>query len=75
MLKNVEFVAKRLQSARPKMDRFVDQYVRSQVSKVKQTRDEASVVLENQSRCDNIRDGNKKGNKGKKSNKSKGKKK
>ncbi|GJR49653.1 UvrD-like helicase, ATP-binding domain, P-loop containing nucleoside triphosphate hydrolase [Tanacetum coccineum] len=76
LLKNVEFVAKRLQIDRPKIDKFVNQYVRSQVSKVKQTGNEASVVLENQSGCDNSRDGNnKKGkgnNKGRKSNTSKG---
>ncbi|GJY19121.1 hypothetical protein Tco_0390612 [Tanacetum coccineum] len=79
LLKNVEFFAKRLQIDRPKIDKFVNQYVRSQVSKVKQTGNEASVVLENQSGCDNSRDGNnKKGkgnNKGRKSNTSKGKKK
>nr|GEU83497.1 UvrD-like helicase, ATP-binding domain, P-loop containing nucleoside triphosphate hydrolase [Tanacetum cinerariifolium] len=79
LLKNVEFYAKRLQIDRPKIEIFVNQYVRSQVSKVKQTGNEASVVLENQSGCDNSQDGNnKKGkgnNKGRKSNTSKGKKK
>ncbi|PWA59878.1 uvrD-like Helicase, ATP-binding domain, P-loop containing nucleoside triphosphate hydrolase [Artemisia annua] len=61
------------------IDEFLNHHVASQVTKVEETGDEASVVLENQSECENTQDGNnekrKGNNKGKKSNKSKGKKK
>ena len=77
LLKDVEASVKRLQSDRPKIDKFLSKYVRIQVSNVEQTGDGAA--LESQSECDNTQDGNnKKGkgsNKGKKSKKSKGKKK
>ena len=77
LLKDVEASVKRLQSDGPKIDKFLNQYVRSQVSSVEQAGDGAA--LESQSECDNTQDGNnKKGkgsNKGKKSKKSKGKKK
>ncbi|GJZ25238.1 UvrD-like helicase, ATP-binding domain, P-loop containing nucleoside triphosphate hydrolase [Tanacetum coccineum] len=69
-------IVKGLQSDRPKLDNFLNRSAMSQALKVKQTRD--SVVLENQSECDNTQDGNNKkgkGNKGKKSKTSKGKKK
>ena len=75
-MKDVRLALERLVSDRPKIERFVKRYVTSQALKVKQTGDEALEVFENQSGFDNTRDGNKKkGSKGKKSNKSKGKKK
>ena len=84
--KNVRMTLGFLESARDFVDGFfrnidilLNRHVTSQVTKVfEETGDEASVVLENQSECENAQDGNnekRKGNKGKKSNKSKGKKK
>ncbi|GJV79578.1 UvrD-like helicase, ATP-binding domain, P-loop containing nucleoside triphosphate hydrolase [Tanacetum coccineum] len=61
------------------IDKFLNHHVTSQVTKVEETCDEASTVLENQSECDNTQDGNnekgKGSNKEKKSKKNKGKKK
>ncbi|PWA57990.1 uvrD-like Helicase, ATP-binding domain, P-loop containing nucleoside triphosphate hydrolase [Artemisia annua] len=83
--KNVRMTVDFLESARRFVDGFfinidilLNRHVTSQVTKVEETGDEASVVLENQSECENAQDGNnekRKGNKGKKSNKSRGKKK
>ena len=83
--KNVRMTLGFLESARDFVDGFfrnidilLNRHVTSQVTKVEETGDEASAVLENQSECENAQDGNnekRKGNKGKKSNKSKGKKK
>ncbi|GJX55830.1 UvrD-like helicase, ATP-binding domain, P-loop containing nucleoside triphosphate hydrolase [Tanacetum coccineum] len=58
LLKDVEASLKRLQSDRPKIDKFLNHYVMSQVSKVERTGDGA--VGENQSECYNTQDGNKK---------------
>ena len=76
ILKGVSRAVKGLQSHRPKLDNFLNRSSMNQALKVKQTRD--SVVLQNQSECDNTQDGNNKkgkGNKGKKSKTSKGRKK
>ncbi|GJZ98913.1 UvrD-like helicase, ATP-binding domain, P-loop containing nucleoside triphosphate hydrolase [Tanacetum coccineum] len=76
---NVKCAVDKLQADRPKIDEFLNHCVISQVTKVGETGDEALMVLENQSECDNTQDSNnEKGkgiNKGKKSKKSKGKKK
>ena len=77
ILKGVSRAVKGLQSHRAKLDNFLNRSSTNQALKVKQTRD--SVMLQNQSECDNTQDdNNKKGkgnNKGKKSKTSKGKKK
>lgn len=76
ILKGVSRAVKGLQSHRPKLDNFLNRSSMNQALKVKQTRD--SVMLQNQSECDNTQDDNNKkgkGNKGKKSKTSKGKKK
>ncbi|GKD44412.1 UvrD-like helicase, ATP-binding domain, P-loop containing nucleoside triphosphate hydrolase [Tanacetum coccineum] len=76
---SVKCAVDKLQADRPKIDEFLNHCVISQVTKVGETGDEALMVLENQSECDNTQDSNnEKGkgiNKGKKSKKSKGKKK
>ncbi|GJX49807.1 UvrD-like helicase, ATP-binding domain, P-loop containing nucleoside triphosphate hydrolase [Tanacetum coccineum] len=92
--KNLRMTVDALQKARHFVDKFfrnIDAFLNhhvpsQQVTKVEETGDEASVMSENQSECENTQDGNNekgkgnnekgKGNKkGKKSNKSKGKKK
>nr|GEW92359.1 UvrD-like helicase, ATP-binding domain, P-loop containing nucleoside triphosphate hydrolase [Tanacetum cinerariifolium] len=92
--KNLRMIVDALQKARHFIDKFfrnIDAFLNhhvpsQQVTKVEETGDEASVMSENQSECENTQDGNNekgkgnnkkgKGNRnGKKSNKSKGKKK